>query len=39
MGTWWGDMGFFYIAMNADNLGIETDCIAGLPSFDKPTAA
>jgi len=37
MGTWWGDMGFFYLAMHNNNLGIETDCIAGTPTFDKPS--
>jgi C1A family cysteine protease len=34
-GTNWGDYGFFYIKMHSDNLGIETDCIAGTPTFDK----
>jgi hypothetical protein len=36
MGTNWGDYGFFYIQMNKDNLGIETDCLAGRPTFFKP---
>jgi cathepsin X len=32
-GTYWGDHGFFYMAMGADNLLIETDCTAGIPSY------
>lgn len=35
-GTYWGDYGFFKIKMHKDNLGIETDCSAGLPSTVKP---
>ena len=35
-GTNWGELGFFRIGMYTDNLGIETNCIAGLPSFEKP---
>lgn len=38
-GTYWGDYGFFYMQMHSDNLGIETDCTAGIPTYDKPTAA
>lgn len=36
LGTYWGDMGFLYIQMNEDNLGIETECISGIPTFSKP---
>ena len=32
-GTYWGDYGFFYMQMYTDNLGIEQDCTAGIPSF------
>jgi len=35
-GTYWGDYGFFMMKMYSDNLGIETDCSAGIPSFTKP---
>ena len=35
-GTYWGEEGFFRIKMGSDNLGIETDCTWGVPSFDKP---
>jgi len=35
-GTHWGEYGFFKISMYTNNLGIETDCIAGTPSFEKP---
>lgn len=35
-GTNWGDMGYFYIQMYTDNLGIETQCMAGIPTFEKP---
>jgi len=34
-GTYWGERGFFKIKMHSDNLGIETDCSAGIPSFTK----
>ena len=30
-GSYWGDNGFFYMKMYADNLGIETDCDWGVP--------
>ena len=36
-GTYWGDFGFFYLPMGGDNLGVETDCIAGTPTYDKPS--
>ena len=32
-GTYWGEYGFFRIQMYTDNLGIETDCTAGIPSY------
>jgi len=35
-GTYWGDYGFFYMAMYQDNLGIEHDCVAGTPTYTKP---
>jgi len=35
-GTNWGDMGFLYIQQHTDNLGIELECLAGLPTFEKP---
>lgn len=37
-GTYWGEYGFFRIKMHGDNLAIENDCVAGLPSFTKPSA-
>ena len=36
-GTYWGEMGFFRIKMHEDNLGIETDCTGGIPTFNKAT--
>lgn len=35
-GTNWGDRGFFYIEMHKNNLGLEVECIAGLPTFHHP---
>jgi len=32
-GSYWGEMGFFRIQMHGDNLAIENDCTAGIPSF------
>jgi len=32
-GTYWGEWGFFRMAMHKNNLAIETDCTAGLPSY------
>ena len=37
-GTYWGDWGFFYMNMHTDNLGIETDCLAGTPTYTKPSS-
>lgn len=34
-GTYWGEYGFFRMQMYTDNLGIETDCTAGIPSYSK----
>ena len=36
-GTYWGDYGFFYMAMDGDNLGIQTNCLAGVPTYTKPS--
>ena len=36
--NYWSDHGFFHTAMDGDNLGITTDCIAGTPTYDKPSA-
>merc|ERR1712051_24239 len=38
-GTYWGDYGFFYMNMYKNNLRIEQDCIAGIPTYDKPNSA
>ena len=37
-GTYWGDYGFFYMDMYHNNLGITSDCVAGIPSYTKPEA-
>jgi cathepsin X len=37
-GTYWGEHGFFRIKMYEDNLAIEDDCIAAIPSFQPNTA-
>lgn len=36
-GTYWGEMGFFRMEMHKNNLAIETDCSAGIPTFVKPS--
>ena len=36
-GTYWGDYGFFYMAMYKNNLGIERNCLAGTPTYTKPS--
>jgi cathepsin X len=36
-GTYWGESGFFRMATGMHGLGIEHDCTAGIPTFDKPT--
>jgi cathepsin X len=33
-GTYWGEYGFFKMNMYTDNLGIENDCTAGIPSYN-----
>lgn len=33
-GTYWGEYGFFRMQMYTDNLGIEMDCTAGIPSYN-----
>lgn len=38
-GTYWGEGGFFRMKMHSDNLAIETDCTAGIPSFTKADSA
>ncbi len=38
-GTYWGEQGFFRIKMHSDNLAIEDDCVAAIPSFQKPSGA
>jgi len=38
-GTYWGENGFFKMKMGSDNLGIETVCTAGIPSFTKSPLA
>ena len=35
-GTYWGESGFFRMATGMHGLGIENDCTAGIPSFNKP---
>jgi len=37
-GTYWGINGFFKMAMGGDGLGIERDCLAGTPTYTKPTS-
>lgn len=37
-GTYWGEQGFFRIKMHSDNLAVEADCSAGIPTFTKPTS-
>lgn len=38
-GTYWGDYGFFKIQMYKDNLAIETECTAAIPSLRRPIAS
>ena len=35
-GTYWGEYGFFRMHMGSGDLGITSDCTAGIPTFDKP---
>jgi len=37
-GTYWGIDGFFKMKMGGDGLGIESDCVAGMPTYTKPTS-
>jgi len=39
-GTYWGEFGFFKLPIDTDyNLGVQTDCTAGIPSYTPhPTA-
>jgi len=32
-GTYWGERGFFKIEMYENNLSIEKDCTAGIPTY------
>ena len=34
-GTYWGEYGFFRIMMHKHNLAIESDCVAGYPSYES----
>jgi cathepsin X len=34
-GTYWGEHGFFRMRMDKNNLAINTDCTAGIPSFTQ----
>jgi cathepsin X len=35
-GTYWGEYGFFKLPIGTNtNLGVETDCAAGIPSYSK----
>lgn len=36
-GTYWGINGFFKMKMGGDNLAIEKDCVAGTPTYTKPS--
>jgi len=40
-GTYWGDYGFFYLPMGDKhtNLAIETNCVAGTPSYTQADSA
>jgi len=33
-GTYWGEAGFFRMQMYTDNLGIEKDCTAAIPTYN-----
>ena len=37
-GSYWGEYGFFQMIMGGNGLGIESDCLAGIPSYIKPEA-
>jgi len=38
-GTYWGENGFFRIATGMHSLGLELDCTAGIPTYEKPKDA
>lgn len=38
-GAYWGERGFFKMQMYSDNLAIERDCTAGIPSYTPNSAA
>jgi len=38
-GTYWGEGGWFKMMMNGNNLLIEQECTAGIPTLTKPTSA
>jgi len=38
-GTYWGEYGFFRIVAGRNSLGIENDCTAAIPTFEKETEA
>jgi len=37
-GSYWGENGMFRMKMGKGSLGIETDCSAGIPTYDKPNS-
>lgn len=37
-GTYWGEWGFFRMKMGGDGLCIQCDCVAGIPTYDKPAS-
>lgn len=37
-GNYWGEYGFFKVPIGGENLLIERDCVAGIPTYDKPNA-
>ena len=40
-GTYWGEQGFFRVPIGDEtiNLGVQTDCIGGIPSFEQAPKA
>lgn len=37
-GHYWGEQGFFRIQMHENNLAIERNCLAGIPTYDAPSS-
>ena len=38
-GNYWGEWGFFRLTMKEGyNLGVNLDCSAGIPTYDKPSS-